>query len=66
MKAPLHDFSIAFVVGLSGYTFHGAFGSDQGQFSTSGNFIACGLYCFEKLPVPNLPEPHRNVDVKYF
>lgn len=64
-KAPLHDFSFAFVSGSSGYTFHGTFGSDQGQFSPPGNYIACGVYSFEGLKVPGLEE-ESNVMVKYF
>lgn len=65
LKAPVHDFSISFVVGPSGYTFHGAFGSDQGQFSPAGNYIACGVYSFEGLSVPGRDE-ESNVMVKYF
>lgn len=42
--APVHDFPISFVVGPSGYTFHGAFGSDQGQFSPAGNFIVSAAF----------------------
>lgn len=64
-KSPVHDFSFSFVTGKSGYTFHGVFGSDQGQYSPPGNYIACGIYSFEGLKVPGYDE-ESNVMVKYF
>lgn len=44
---PVNDFVFITVVGPSGYTLKGSFGSDAGQFATGGNIILAGVYSFE-------------------
>ena len=67
--SPVWDCVLPVVVGPSGYTFHGVFGQDQGQYSPPGDSIATGFYVIEDMNIPGITDGlvnRPNIEIKYF